>query len=151
MSDRRALYRRASFFEQRCPLICDMLCSSITRRSPSTCTRLVCLPIPARTLPLPHTHTRMHTRALSIQFVGAHTARPHNFGSFCCIFLPALSKKLHNVVPLSPHSFLATAQASQMDILIGTFGTVSILRWNSRQVSGWRGRAQADWCVASRA
>ena len=44
MSDRRALYRRASFFEQRRPLICDMLCSSITRRSPSTCTRLVCLP-----------------------------------------------------------------------------------------------------------
>lgn len=31
---------------------------------------------------------------------------------------------------------------SQMDILIGTFGTVSILCWNGREV--------ADWCVARR-
>lgn len=37
-----------------------------------------------------------------------------------------------------------------MDNLIGTFGTVSILCWNGRQVSGWRGPGPG-WLVCSEA
>lgn len=146
MSDRRALYRRASLFEQRRPLICDMLCSSITRRSPSTCTRLVCLPI-SSTLPIPRTHSRTHTSRL---VCGSSYGSSAGFWQLLLYFSSCVIEKAPQRCPSFPMFFL-TAQASQMDILIGTFGTVSILRWNGRQVSGWRGRAQADWCVASRA
>lgn len=94
MSNRRTLYRPAFFFEQHRPLICNMLCSSITRRS----------------------HSRAHTHALSVSVSVArahpsslrthslclfswcrqktlkHVACPQNFGSFCCIFSYAIEK-----------------------------------------------------------
>lgn len=143
MSNRRALYRPAFPFEQRRPLICNMLCSSITRRSHSC----VC------------THAHTHSHALSVSLFSlvhtrsAYIHTPHTY--LVCVdrkllsmwlvhrilaafvvFSPTLSKK-----PGTCFFFvLFSAQTSQMDILIGTFGTVSILCWNGRQVSGWRGR-----------
>lgn len=149
MSNRRALYRPAFFFEQHRPLICNMLCSSITRRSYSRArTRSVRL-----SLPVSLTHTFcLHTHSsylfsLCRQKTLKYVACPQNFGSFCCIFSYAIEKARS----LFSFSFFFLAQTSQMDILIGTFGTVSILCWNGRQVSGWRGRGWADWCVARRA
>lgn len=127
MSNRRALYRPAFSFEQRRPLICNMLCSSITRRFDSPCTR-------SFSLSLPRTHNSCvylvcvdrKRKKITLKYVPC----PQNFGSFCCI----------SSYRKSPVFFLLffPPQTSQMDILIGTFGTVSILCWNGRQVSGWR-------------
>lgn len=60
------------------------------------------------------------------------------------VFSPTLSKKPGTCFVFYLSYF--SAQTSQMDILIGTFGTVSILCWDGRQVSGWPG-----WLVCSEA
>lgn len=142
MSNRRALYRPAFFFEQHRPLICNMLCSSITRRSYSRArTRSV-------RLSPSHTHSAyIHTLRTYLVCVDRKLLSMwlvHRILAAFVVFSPTLSKK-------PGPCFLFLAQTSQMDILIGTFGTVSILCWNGRQVSGWRGRGWADWCVARRA
>ena len=161
MSNRRALYRPAFLFEQHRPLICNMLCSSITRRSHSHCTHTharalsVCLSPPRAHILPTHTHTHTHTPHTYLVCVDRKTLKyvacPQNFGSFCCIFSYAIEKAWYLFSFFFFYVFLFSAQTSQMDILIGTFGTVSILCWNGRQVSGWRGRGRADWCVARRA
>lgn len=148
MSNRRTLYRPAFFFEQRRPLICNMLCSSITRRSHYHAhTHVLCLSLFLTHTPSPYIHTR-HAYLVCVDRKLECVTCPQNFGSFCCIFSYAIEKPgrcfFVSFFFLSPLS----AQTSQMDILIGTFGTVSILCWNGRQVSGWRGRGRADWCVA---
>lgn len=61
------------------------------------------------------------------------------------VFSPTLSKKPGTCFLFFYLSYFS-AQTSQMDILIGTFGTVSILCWDGRQVSGWPG-----WLVCSEA
>lgn len=92
MSNRRALYRPAFFFEQRRPLICNMLCSSITRRSDSPSHAH------AQSVSLPHAHTScLHTHSshlfsLCRQKTLKYVACPQNFGSFCCIFSYAIEK-----------------------------------------------------------
>lgn len=149
MSNRRALYRPAFFFEQRRPLICNMLCSSVTRRS-NVCarTRSVCL-----SLLLMHAHSAcIHTLRTYLVCVDRKLLSMwlvHRILAAFVVFSPTLSKK-HGACFLLFFFFVFFAQTSQMDILIGTFGTVSILCWNGRQVSGWRARGWADWCVARR-
>lgn len=148
MSNRLALYRPAFFFEQHRPLICNMLCSSITRRSHSHARiRSVCLSLSC-TFCL-HTHSP-RLFSLCRQKTLKYVACPQNFGSFCCIF----SYAIENSLLLFPLSFFfvlfSTAQTSQTDILIGTFGTVSILCWKDRQVSGCWGRGPG-WLVCSEA
>lgn len=149
MSNRRALYRPAFFFEQRRPLICNMLCSSITRRSHSHAhTRSVCLPhahTHSACIHTPHTYlVCVDRKLLSMWLV-------HRILAAFVVFSPTLSKKPGTWFFVLFFVPFFSAQTSQMDILIGTFGTVSILCWNGRQVSGWRGRGRADWCVARRA
>lgn len=152
MSNRRALYRPAFFFEQHRPLICNMLCSSITRRSHSYAHNTHALSVSASTRAHTHTHCAcihtLHTYLVCVDRKLLSMWLVHRILAAFVVFSPTLSKK-----PGTCFFFLFffSAQTSQMDILIGTFGTVSILCWNGRQVSGWRGRGRADWCVARRA
>lgn len=146
MSNRSALYWLAFFFEQRRPLICNMLCSSITRRSHSHArTRSVCLSHLTHTYST-YIHT-LHTYLVCVDRKLLSMWLVHRILAAFVVFSPTLSKKPGTCFFM----FFFIAQTSQMDILIGTFGTVSILCWNGRQVSGWRGRGRADWCVARRA
>lgn len=130
MSNRRTLYRPAFFFEQHRPLICNMLCSSITRRSHSRAhTHTLCL---SPCLSLVHTLPRcVHT--LCAYLVGADRKLlsmwlVHRILAAFVVFSPTLSKSLYFFSFLFFFFlFSLSAQTSQTDILIGTFGTVSIL------------------------
>lgn len=81
MSNRHTLYQPAFFFEHHRPLICNMLCSSITRRS------LYHTHIHANAHSIFPTHARSpYTHTASIYLDNWSVARPQNFGSFCSIF-----------------------------------------------------------------
>lgn len=129
MLNRRTLYRPAFFFEQRRPLICNMLCSSVTRRSHHRAHTLCLLHTPI----LPTDTHSPSLFSLCRQKTLKCVACPQNFGSFFCY---AIKKPRRCFFSFFLSLFLS-AQTSQMDILIGTFGTVSILCWNGRRVSGW--------------
>lgn len=96
MSNRRTLYRPAFFFEQHRPLICNMLCSSITRRSHSRAhTHTLCL---SPCLSLVHTLPRcVHTPCAYL--VGADRKLlsmwlVHRILAAFVVFSPTLSKSL---------------------------------------------------------
>lgn len=149
MSNRRALYRPAFFFEQRRPLICNMLCSSITRRSHShahTHTRSVCLLFPhAHTFCL-HTHSS-YLFSLCRQKTLKYVACPQNFGSFCCIFSYAIEKAWYLF-------FFFFVLFFCTDITNGYFNwnfwhcLHLVLEW---QTSEWLARPGPGWLVCSEA
>lgn len=80
MLNRRTLYRPAFFFEQRRPLICNMLCSSVTRRSHHRAHTLCLLHTPI----LPTDTHSPSLFSLCRQKTLKCVACPQNFGSFFC-------------------------------------------------------------------
>lgn len=113
----------------------------------------------------------MHAHALSVSLCRAHSAYIHTPHAYLVcvdrkllsmwlvhrilaafvVFSPTLSKTAcYFFLSLFFFVLFSTAQTSQTDILIGTFGTVSILCWKDRQVSGCWGRGPG-WLVCSEA
>lgn len=148
MSNRRTLYRPAFFFEQRHPLICNMLCSSITRRSHYQCA---------------HTHT------LCLSPFLAHTHPPcirtlHAY--LVCVDRKLLSMWLVHRILAAFVVFSPTLSKSLVDVFLGFFFVLSFctditngyFNWNfwhclhlasEWQTSEWLARPGPGWLVCS--